>query len=81
MVADGDCGWLFEPGDALKLAELLWLLGRDRELREQFGVAARQHVVAEFSLKRMLESYRDLYLELSTKRGLFRSGRDIDVRD
>jgi sugar transferase (PEP-CTERM/EpsH1 system associated) len=82
VLEDGHCGWLFPPGDPVKLAELLLLLADSRELRQQFGMAARQRAIAEFSLERMLESYRDLYLELAAKRGLLtRTGSDAGVRN
>jgi sugar transferase (PEP-CTERM/EpsH1 system associated) len=61
-------GWLFSPRDAETLASRLALLASSPELREQYGAASRQRVVEHFTLDRMLDSYRALYLELAERR-------------
>jgi glycosyltransferase involved in cell wall biosynthesis len=63
-------GWLFRPGDADALAALLILVARREDLRERYGVAARQRVMRNFSLRSMLDNYRHLYSEMATNRKL-----------
>jgi sugar transferase (PEP-CTERM/EpsH1 system associated) len=63
-------GWLFPPGDAEALAALLILVANREDLRQRYGVAARQRVMRNFSLRSMLDSYRHLYLEMATNRKL-----------
>ncbi len=61
-------GCLFAPGDAEWLAEKLKLLASDPALIHQLGTEARRRVVESFSLSRMMENYRNLYLELAARR-------------
>lgn len=68
LVKEGQTGWLFRPGDAGHLAQLLLRLAADPQLRVGAGLAARRHVEQMFSLERMLENYRALYVELAQKR-------------
>jgi sugar transferase (PEP-CTERM/EpsH1 system associated) len=63
-------GWLFESGDVMALAAILERIGRDSNLRQELGQAARRRVVQYFSLEGMLCSYRNLYVELAKKRGV-----------
>jgi sugar transferase (PEP-CTERM/EpsH1 system associated) len=70
LVEDEQSGWLFAPGDTEALGSRLESLAQSLDLREKFGVAARQRVLANFSLDRMIRSYRDLYRELAAKRGI-----------
>lgn len=74
VVEDGRSGLLFMPRDAAALAEHLDCLIKDGELRARLGRTARERVVKQFSLKTMMESYRNLYLEAAGRRGL-RAGR------
>jgi len=74
VVEEGHSGLLFAPGDAAELSEHLDRLIQDGELRERLGRVARERVVTQFSLKMMIESYRHLYLEVASRRGL-RAGR------
>jgi sugar transferase (PEP-CTERM/EpsH1 system associated) len=57
-------GNLFAPGDVYALFEKLKLLAHDTALSHQLGAAARQRSIHTFSLSRMLENYRNLYLKL-----------------
>jgi sugar transferase (PEP-CTERM/EpsH1 system associated) len=68
-------GWLFEPGDVIALAAILERIGRDPSLRQKLGQAARRRAVQNFSLEGMLCSYRSLYVEFATKRGVLNAQR------
>jgi len=70
VIAEGECGWLFPPGDVSQLAERLHSLMAHQDLRLKFGAAARQRILQHFSLERMLADYKNLYLELAARRGL-----------
>jgi sugar transferase (PEP-CTERM/EpsH1 system associated) len=70
LVEEQRSGWLFEPGDAMALAAILERIGRDSDLREEYGQAARRRAVQHFSLEAMVGSYRNLYGELARKRGV-----------
>jgi sugar transferase (PEP-CTERM/EpsH1 system associated) len=70
LVEDAKSGWLFAPGDASTLATRLESLARNPGLLQTIGAAARQRVLVNFSLDRMIRSYRDLYLELAARRGI-----------
>jgi sugar transferase (PEP-CTERM/EpsH1 system associated) len=69
LVEDGRSGWLFEPGDVTALATTLERIGRASDLRQELGQAARRRAVQHFSLEGMIDSYRNLYVDLATKRG------------
>jgi sugar transferase (PEP-CTERM/EpsH1 system associated) len=70
LIEEGRTGWLFRLGDAEVLAERLALLIGEGDRRSECGTAARQRVVERFSLKRMLQNYSELYLELARQRGI-----------
>jgi len=70
LVEEERSGWLFEPGDVMALAAILERIGRDSNLREGLGQAARRRAVQHFSLEGMVGSYRNLYVELARKRGV-----------
>jgi glycosyltransferase involved in cell wall biosynthesis len=74
VVEEGRSGLLFPPGDAAGLSEHLDRLILDGELWGRLGRAARDRVVTQFSLRAMMENYRNLYLEAAGRRGL-RAGR------
>lgn len=54
----------------MALAAILERIGRDSNLRQELGQAARRRAVQYFSLEGMLCSYRNLYVELAKKRGV-----------
>ncbi|MGC2110618.1 MAG: glycosyltransferase [Candidatus Korobacteraceae bacterium] len=64
VVAEGVCGHLFAPQDVPGLASLLRTLLRDSRVRAEFGRAARERALREFSLEAMVRRYRDLYIDL-----------------
>lgn len=74
VVAEDATGWLFRAGDAETLSSRLALLASQEELRRRFGAAARERVIARFSLAHMLDEYSQLYLELAARRGVQTSG-------
>jgi sugar transferase (PEP-CTERM/EpsH1 system associated) len=69
LIEENRSGWLFAPRDVGDLTERLARLSRDPALRRQLGAAARQRALDYFSLDRMLEDYRKLYLDLAERRG------------
>jgi len=71
LVENERSGWLFKPGDVRALVEILERLTHDPKLRHELGQAARNRVEEQFSLDGMIGRYRDLYLELASKRGVF----------
>jgi sugar transferase (PEP-CTERM/EpsH1 system associated) len=70
LVEDGRSGWLFQPGDVSGLTAKLERLTKDPNLRQALGQAARNRAVEEFSLERMIDRYRELYLDLARERNL-----------
>lgn len=69
LVEDGVTGYLFEPGDAIGLAERLAELARDSALRVALGAKARERAAALFALPRWREQHLRLYEELIVGRG------------
>jgi glycosyltransferase involved in cell wall biosynthesis len=61
VITDGTAGLLFAAGDANALLHQLTRLYERKELREQFGQAARQRVCENFSIDAMIERYEHLY--------------------
>jgi len=55
QVEDGRNGFLFEPGDADRLAGLLGQLLDDPQLRAAMGAEGRKRVIAEFTLQQSFE--------------------------
>lgn len=68
LVQENHSGWLFAPGDVNDLAAGLGRLAHSRNLRCTLGAAARLRAVTQFGLDHMLESYRNLYVELARRR-------------
>ena len=64
IVEEGLCGYLFSPQDVPGLASFLRTLLRDSRLRAEFGRAARETALRNFSLEAMAQRYRDLYIDL-----------------
>lgn len=69
-VIDGHCGFLVPPNDVEALARRIEVLFSDRDLAESIGQQAREHVVANWSLDRMVQGYEDLITRIyRQKRG------------
>lgn len=60
-VVDGETGLVVPPRDPARLAAAIVRLANDPALRGQFGAAARQRVVENFSVERFVQSHRRLY--------------------
>lgn len=72
LVDDGRAGCLFNPGDVEALVSVLLRLLDDAALRDEYGRAARQRALQHFSLSAMVQHYRDLYLGLASRRGIWK---------
>ena len=72
VVLDGRTGTLVPPRDAARLAQAVRRLAGDRRLRQEFGAAAKAHVLSpdenglpRFSEAAMLRKLEQLYLSLA----------------
>ncbi|MBL7199911.1 MAG: glycosyltransferase [Anaerolineae bacterium] len=70
VVVDGVTGLLVPPGDPDALAEAIFRLLRDPDLRQRMGQAGRERVVERFSAERMVERTEQLYEQLLAEKGL-----------
>jgi len=61
----GQTGVVVRPEDPVMLAEAITALLRDEGARAQMGVAARERIIAKFSLDRTIAAYETLYREVS----------------
>lgn len=66
---DGTAGVLVPPGDPAAMADAMAALLRDRERRAALGAAARERIVREFPLERMVDGYETAFAELIRKHG------------
>ena len=64
-IVDSTCGVLVPARDAAALADAIRPLATDSALRERLGRAARERVLSQFTLDRMVDSYARMYEELS----------------
>ena len=66
LIADEETGLLFQPGDAIQLAERVgWILGNP-ELGQTLGERARERVEREFALDRHLSVMFELYRQAAS---------------
>jgi glycosyltransferase involved in cell wall biosynthesis len=63
-IVDGVTGVLVPPADSPALADAIVHLLQDTQLATHLGAAARSRIVDHFSIKRMVRSTEDLYVEL-----------------
>jgi glycosyltransferase involved in cell wall biosynthesis len=75
LVEENRSGWLFQPGDSADLSARLELLASNPDLSSALGTAGRQRAVNQFSLDGMISRYRDLYLELASRRRILAGPR------
>lgn len=68
LVEDARSGFLFAPRDVNQLSALLLRMIENEKERLALGESARRRAVESFSIGAMVERYRELYRELSTKK-------------
>ncbi len=68
IINDGENGFLIPPAEPGPLAEKISLLLGDRELRARMGRAARQKVIDNFSVQRMVKDYMIAYDDIIKSR-------------
>ncbi|MCK4624116.1 MAG: glycosyltransferase, partial [Phycisphaerae bacterium] len=61
VITDGVEGFLIEPGDIEALADCIVRLGKDSQLRQRMGDAARVRVQQRYSLQAMAERILEVY--------------------
>jgi len=61
LVADGETGFLVDPGDRKQALKKLIRLLEDPELRKQLGISGYHKAKSDFSLARMVQDYKLLY--------------------
>ncbi len=67
-VMDGETGLLVPSGNAPRLAEAINAFLGNREMALKWGLAGRKRVEEEFSLKRMIQKYEDVFEYVTTRR-------------
>ncbi|MBD3235046.1 MAG: glycosyltransferase [candidate division Zixibacteria bacterium] len=65
IVTHGENGYIVKLNDKSDYADKLSKLIHSGDLREKFGIKARNEVVASWSLKGMVDAYQRLYQELA----------------
>jgi glycosyltransferase involved in cell wall biosynthesis len=73
LVQDGRTGFLVPPQNAEAIADAICRLLDQPEMARGFGEAARQRVIQEFSIERMLSKTENLYFRLLEKRRAWRA--------
>lgn len=64
ILVDGENGLLFEPGDIQLLSEHLQLLITNAEYRDSLSMAAKKLSETTFSMDRISENIKNIYMEL-----------------
>jgi len=67
QVDDGKTGFLFEMGDADDLAQKMYILSEDRELRIKMGQKGREKVVSMYNLDNHCKDIISIYENLLQK--------------
>jgi glycosyltransferase involved in cell wall biosynthesis len=68
LVEDGGTGYLVSVGDAGQIANAICRLLEQPHMARAFGETARQRVIDEFAMNRMLSRTEDLYLRVLEER-------------
>ncbi len=68
LVTDGEHGRVFPVGDSPELCRISSALLADDDLRKRLGQAAKDRMLTEFSVQKMVDSYADIYRELAAPR-------------
>ncbi|MGA2031408.1 MAG: glycosyltransferase [Thermoguttaceae bacterium] len=79
-VLDGRTGYLAAPGGAEEIARHAIALLRDPERAAAMGRAGREHVIAQGSLRGMVEGYQDLLAGIYSSKAGGRPAGDLPVR-
>jgi glycosyltransferase involved in cell wall biosynthesis len=61
VVRDGDTGLLVPPGDVEELTNAITLLLEQTDLRERFGMSAREHVQQNYSWPSLMDKLEETY--------------------
>lgn len=72
-VADGEVGYLVEPGDAALMAERTVELFADARLAQSLGARGRRLVIERASVDRMVEGYQNLLEELFIEKASYKT--------
>jgi glycosyltransferase involved in cell wall biosynthesis len=59
VVGDDNTAWLFSPGDASALCDLIVRLARDRALRKDLGDANRRRIINEFGVDKIMRQWSE----------------------
>lgn len=62
---DNENGLMFKPGDFAELAKKILMLLNDKWLRENLGENARETVVKQFDLNKLVKENEEVYLSMS----------------
>ncbi|HTX87207.1 MAG TPA: glycosyltransferase [Candidatus Nanoarchaeia archaeon] len=68
IIADGQDGLLFEPGNSAELARKIKSLQADPALRERLGKNLQDKILEKFSIEKMVKQYEDLYFEVLSRK-------------
>jgi glycosyltransferase involved in cell wall biosynthesis len=68
VITDGETGLLVPPRDPEALAKAISTMLTDRGKAQQMGLAARERVLASFTVTRMLEQTEQLYWQLLARK-------------
>lgn len=70
LVADGQWGWLADPGDVSSLRGALARVSWDRAELRRMGEEGRKHIVAHYGLERMVAGIMGVYAQLGQRKGV-----------
>jgi len=68
-VGDGEQGFLVEGRDPKRYAQKCLAIYQDRNMRQRMGVASKEKVAREYSIKSMAEKYYELYVKVLSQSG------------
>ncbi|MFQ6619006.1 MAG: glycosyltransferase, partial [Fidelibacterota bacterium] len=64
IIEDKLSGFLVPPGDPEKLADSILLLAKDPNIRKQTGIHARNRIMENFTIHKMIEKYEELFVRM-----------------
>ena len=68
IVIDGETGFLVNDDDMQSLTEKIMYLIKHKEIAKQFGEKARNYVLENYSIDKMIRNYEQLYIQLYNKK-------------